>query len=119
MVELKFEDLEFEHLDAGGIRVYFLKRFYFDLEPAECRGLNIKNRNKIEFKGTERQFNQQVSRKIDSSLICGFTLIFLVIFLKALGRWILSMNKEKDGRFVSFNRLNARAIFQILNNVCR
>ncbi|HEX7401168.1 MAG TPA: ATP synthase subunit I [candidate division Zixibacteria bacterium] len=39
------------------------------------------------------------------SLICGFTLIFLVIFLKALGRWILSMNKEKDERSVSGKKI--------------
>jgi hypothetical protein len=35
------------------------------------------------------------------SLVCGFTLIFLVIFLKALGRWILSLNKDKGVRTVS------------------
>jgi len=39
------------------------------------------------------------------SLICGFTLIFLVIFLKAMGRWILSMNKDKDARSVSGKKI--------------
>ena len=29
------------------------------------------------------------------SLISGFTLIFLVMFLKALGRWVLSLDKDK------------------------
>ncbi|MFH1335529.1 MAG: ATP synthase subunit I [Candidatus Zixiibacteriota bacterium] len=39
------------------------------------------------------------------SLVCGFTLIFLVIFLKAMGRWILSMNKGKDERAVSEKKI--------------
>ena len=32
------------------------------------------------------------------SLLIGFTLIFLVMFLKAMGRWILSMNKDKNAK---------------------
>jgi hypothetical protein len=39
------------------------------------------------------------------SLICGFTLIFLVIFLKALGRWILSMNNDKSARVASEKKI--------------
>ncbi|MGB8656394.1 MAG: hypothetical protein WCE90_01250 [Candidatus Zixiibacteriota bacterium] len=30
------------------------------------------------------------------SLVAGFTLMFLVMFLKALGRWVLSLDKDKD-----------------------
>jgi hypothetical protein len=40
------------------------------------------------------------------SLICGFTLIFLVIFLKALGRWVLSMEKDKNTKTVSSEKIN-------------
>ena len=29
------------------------------------------------------------------SLVSGFTLIFLVMFLKAMGRWVLSLDKDK------------------------
>lgn len=39
------------------------------------------------------------------SLVCGFTLIFLVIFLKAMGRWILSLNKDKGARTVSGEKI--------------
>jgi len=39
------------------------------------------------------------------SLVCGFTLIFLVIFLKAMGRWILSLNKDKGTRAVSEKKI--------------
>lgn len=39
------------------------------------------------------------------SLICGFTLIFLVIFLKALGRWALSMEKDKNTKTVSREKI--------------
>jgi hypothetical protein len=38
-------------------------------------------------------------------LLCGFTLIFLVIFLKALGRWILSMNNDKGARVASEKKI--------------
>ena len=40
------------------------------------------------------------------SLICGFTLIFLVIFLKALGRWLLSLEKDKNTKTVSRGKIN-------------
>jgi hypothetical protein len=39
------------------------------------------------------------------SLICGFTLIFLVIFLKALGRWILSMNNDNSAKVASEKKI--------------
>lgn len=38
------------------------------------------------------------------SLLIGFTLIFLVMFLKALGRWIISMNKDKNRKVQSSNQ---------------
>ncbi len=38
------------------------------------------------------------------SLLIGFTLIFLVMFLKALGRWILSMSKYKNTKVESKNK---------------
>jgi len=35
------------------------------------------------------------------SLVSGFTLIFMVMFLKALGRWILSLEAEKKTKMTS------------------
>jgi len=37
------------------------------------------------------------------SLLSGFTLIFLVMFLKALGRWILSLDSNKKTKSASTN----------------
>jgi hypothetical protein len=38
------------------------------------------------------------------SLLSGFTLIFLVIFLKALGRWVLSLSSENRSALGSLER---------------
>ena len=77
MVELQFEDLKFEEQENGGIRAIFLERFYFDLGRDESRDVEIKGENNgkhiIEFNGTERQFNQLISRKISDELVCSYT----------------------------------------------
>jgi hypothetical protein len=39
------------------------------------------------------------------SLLSGFTLIFLVMFLKALGRWILSLDSGKKTKMASTNQV--------------
>lgn len=41
------------------------------------------------------------------SLLSGFTLIFLVMFLKALGRWILSLNSDKPEKIASTNQVGS------------
>ncbi len=38
-------------------------------------------------------------------LLVGFTLIFLVMFLKALGRWVLSINQDKNTKVESKNQI--------------
>lgn len=38
------------------------------------------------------------------SLLSGFTLIFVVIFLKALGRWIISISAEKESSLGSLEK---------------
>jgi len=38
------------------------------------------------------------------SLLSGFTLIFVVIFLKALGRWVLSISQPKEGSLSSVEK---------------
>jgi hypothetical protein len=42
------------------------------------------------------------------SLISGFTLIFLVMFLKALGRWVLSLDVSKKSEITSTNEAKER-----------
>ena len=39
------------------------------------------------------------------SLLSGFTLIFLVMFLKALGRWILSLDSNEKKKMASTNQV--------------
>ena len=38
------------------------------------------------------------------SLLTGFTLIFLIMFLKAMGRWILSMSRDKNTKAEAKNK---------------
>jgi hypothetical protein len=42
------------------------------------------------------------------SLVSGFTLIFLVMFLKALGRWVLSLETSKKSGRVSTNEVKKK-----------
>lgn len=44
------------------------------------------------------------------SLVSGFTLIFLVMFLKALGRWILSLETSKKSEITSENEVKKKAV---------
>ena len=44
------------------------------------------------------------------SLISGFTLIFLVMFLKALGRWVLSLDVSKKSEITSTNEMKKKNI---------
>jgi len=38
------------------------------------------------------------------SLLSGFTLIFVVVFLKALGRWVLSLSGGKESQLGAYKR---------------
>jgi len=38
------------------------------------------------------------------SLLIGFTLIFLVMFLKAMGRWMLSMSQDRNTKAEAKNK---------------
>jgi hypothetical protein len=42
------------------------------------------------------------------SLLSGFTLIFLVMFLKALGRWILSLDSNKRKKMTSTDQVKSQ-----------
>ena len=42
------------------------------------------------------------------SLLSGFTLIFLVMFLKALGRWILSLDSNKKTKATSADQIGSQ-----------
>jgi len=44
------------------------------------------------------------------SLLSGFTLIFLVMFLKALGRWVLSLDASKKSETTSTNEVKKKAV---------
>ena len=44
------------------------------------------------------------------SLVSGFTLIFLVMFLKALGRWVLSLETSKKIETKSTNEVKKKAV---------
>ena len=44
------------------------------------------------------------------SLLSGFTLIFLVMFLKALGRWVLSLETSKKPETKSTNEVKKKAV---------
>jgi hypothetical protein len=44
------------------------------------------------------------------SLVSGFTLIFLVMFLKALGRWVLSLETSKKSEITSTNEGKKKAV---------
>jgi hypothetical protein len=44
------------------------------------------------------------------SLVSGFTLIFLVMFLKALGRWVLSLETSKKPETKSTNEVKKKAV---------
>ncbi len=44
------------------------------------------------------------------SLLSGFTLIFLVMFLKALGRWVLSLEGSKKSEIPSTNEVKKKTI---------
>jgi len=44
------------------------------------------------------------------SLVSGFTLIFLVMFLKALGRWILSLETSKESEIKPKNEVKKKAV---------
>jgi len=44
------------------------------------------------------------------SLVSGFTLIFLVMFLKALGRWVLSLETSKKSEVKSTNEGKKKAV---------
>jgi hypothetical protein len=44
------------------------------------------------------------------SLVSGFTLIFLVMFLKALGRWVLSLETSKKPETKSPNEVKRKAV---------
>jgi hypothetical protein len=44
------------------------------------------------------------------SLVSGFTLIFLVMFLKALGRWVLSLETSKKPETKSNNEVKKKAV---------
>jgi hypothetical protein len=44
------------------------------------------------------------------SLVSGFTLIFLVMFLKALGRWVLSLETSKKPETESTNEVKKKAV---------
>lgn len=44
------------------------------------------------------------------SLVSGFTLIFLVMFLKALGRWVLSLETSKKPETKSTNEGKKKAV---------
>ena len=44
------------------------------------------------------------------SLVSGFTLIFLVMFLKALGRWVLSLDGSKKSEITSTNEVKKKTI---------
>ena len=42
------------------------------------------------------------------SLLSGFTLIFVVMFLKALGRWVLSLNANKKPKVTPADKVSGR-----------
>jgi hypothetical protein len=44
------------------------------------------------------------------SLVSGFTLIFLVMFLKALGRWLLSLETSKKPEIKSTNEVKKKSV---------
>jgi hypothetical protein len=44
------------------------------------------------------------------SLVSGFTLIFLVMFLKALGRWLLSLETSKKPETKSTNEVKKKSV---------
>ena len=44
------------------------------------------------------------------SLVLGFTLIFLVMFLKALGRWVLSLETSKKPETKSTNEVKKKSV---------
>jgi hypothetical protein len=44
------------------------------------------------------------------SLVLGFTLIFLVMFLKALGRWVLSLETSKKAEAKSTNEVKKKTV---------
>ncbi|MFQ6002784.1 MAG: hypothetical protein ACE5KJ_03475 [Candidatus Zixiibacteriota bacterium] len=44
------------------------------------------------------------------SLISGFTLIFLVMFLKALGRWLLSLETSKKSEMTSTSEVKKKIV---------
>ena len=44
------------------------------------------------------------------SLLSGFTLIFVVMFLKALGRWVLSLETSKKPETKSNNEVKKKAV---------
>ena len=44
------------------------------------------------------------------SLLSGFTLIFLVMFLKALGRWVLSLDGSKKSEITSTDEVKKKAV---------
>jgi hypothetical protein len=44
------------------------------------------------------------------SLVLGFTLIFLVMFLKALGRWMLSLQISKKSEVKSTNEVKKKTV---------
>lgn len=44
------------------------------------------------------------------SLVSGFTLIFLVMFLKALGRWVLSLETSKKSEVASTNEVKKKTV---------
>jgi hypothetical protein len=44
------------------------------------------------------------------SLVSGFTLTFLVMFLKALGRWVLSLETSKKSEIASTNEVKKKTV---------
>ncbi|KPJ64835.1 hypothetical protein AMJ44_12045 [candidate division WOR-1 bacterium DG_54_3] len=44
------------------------------------------------------------------SLVSGFTLIFVVMFLKALGRWVLSLETSKKSEIKSTNKVKKKTV---------
>jgi hypothetical protein len=44
------------------------------------------------------------------SLVSGFTLIFLVMFLKALGRWVLSLETPKESETKPTNEMKKKTV---------
>jgi hypothetical protein len=44
------------------------------------------------------------------SLVSGFTLIFLVMFLKALGRWVLSLETSQKAEVKSTNEVKKKTV---------